>query len=187
MRLESTQETETPAAVVRLTPGELQQVMNDAIQRHGQAERTAEQQTGISTLDDALEIARQLNIPEEHVRAAVRDRGRLKLREQRRALVRARRRSAFLGSLGLTVAAGLTALVTGTAVHLTWMGALLVTSPFLIVAVLLGFRWLAAPVTDAEADRTELMPVAGKCRVCGADAYAPNATFCEEHRYKGPG
>lgn len=184
MRLENEQQA-AAAPGVRLTPNELQEVMTEAIQRHGQAERAAEQRTGLSTVEDALEIARSLNIPEEHVRAAIADRGRLKLREERRLAVRGRRRAGFL--FGLASVVGLEVLLSFVGfASLTLFTLLLLHVPLLAVLGILAHRWLAAPVSDAEADRTEVLPVTGKCRVCGADAYAPRATFCEEHRYRGP-
>ncbi|HTE19897.1 MAG TPA: hypothetical protein VK689_16150, partial [Armatimonadota bacterium] len=165
-----------------LTPDELQDVMSDAISRHSDAERRREEHSTLATVEDALEIARTLNIPEEHVRAAVADRQRHKLRAERRAAARRSRGNAFMLALALSAPVLLFSLRGG-----VLRGGLVIVLLLALVNAFLAWRWLAAPVTDAEADRVELMPVPGKCRVCGAPAYTPRATFCEAHRYKGPG
>jgi hypothetical protein len=169
----------------RLSPDELQSVMQDAIARHGAAERQAEAAQELRTLssvEEAMEIARQLDIPEEHVRAALRQRERELLRPQRREQAARKRRGEFIFSLvvsiALTAAMGLIGAlgsILGLAVLAIW-----------ILPLMLGLRLLTA-VSDAAADREELPPVAGVCRVCGAPAYNERATFCEAHRYKGPG
>ena len=87
-------------------------VMRDAIARHGEAQRASEdtaRMRGLATVEDALSIARDLNIPEEHVLAAVRERNLGKLREQRRASVRSSRQGSFFlwlgGAVGFSVMA----------------------------------------------------------------------------------
>lgn len=175
------EENRKPAgrAASPLTQDEISQVLHAAIQRHADAER---QTTGLVTLEEALEIARQLNIPEGEVVAAAeairRERELEALRPQRRAAVRMARRHAFLA--GLASFGGLGAIV-------SW----LTTNPLfvgigLLLAIFLAFRWLVFRISDAEADRVELLPVAGVCRVCGKPAITARATFCEEHAYKPP-
>jgi hypothetical protein len=166
---------------VQLTEDELQELLTDAIARQGEAQRRQDVSHTLSTLDDALEIARQLNVPEEHVRAAAAEIHKRRLRERRRQLVRERRRADFLAALGLLVGVALVVAVVGAS-----LAALIFLMLALIPVAVLGWRWLRAPVTDEEADRTELPPIPGKCRVCWRDAHTPQATFCEEHRYKGP-
>jgi hypothetical protein len=181
MSLKHQNQVDTEAATVRLSPDELQDLMTDAIQRHGQAQRQADHAADyhLSTVEDALDIARQLNIPEEHVRAAVEARQRSKLRGQRREMARNGRRAAFFAGIALAV--------------LLTLGSVLFKFLFFPVGALvwiltafLGYRWLGAPISDTEADKTDVAPVAGTCRVCGAPAYNERATFCEQHRYKGP-
>src|SRR5207244_4004612 len=97
---------------------------------------------------------------------------------QRRAAVRTGRRNAFFAAL--TGFGGLGAIV-------SW----LTTNPLfigvgLLLAVFLAVRWLILPISDDEADRAQLLPVAGVCRVCGKPAINARATFCDEHAYKPP-
>jgi hypothetical protein len=166
-------------ASVRLTHDELTSVLNDAIARHSEAERQAERP---ATLEDALDVARQLAIPEEHVLAAAQELQRRRVRELRRQVARERRKAPFLAAVGLAVAIGLVvALVRPSLGGL--VSVLLVTLP----ALYLGWRWKAAPVSDSEADRTELPPSPGQCRVCGSTATTPRSTFCAEHQYRAPG
>jgi len=169
----------------RLSPEELQGVMQDAIARHGDAQRHAEAQAevrNLATVEEALEIARQLDIPEEHVRAALKQRERELLRPQRREQAKRKRRGEFVfaavvaGALTVAVGAlGALASMLGLAVLAAW-----------VFAFLLGVR-LFAPVSDDAADREELPPTPGVCRVCGAPAENERATFCADHRYRGPG
>ncbi len=173
---------ETEAASVRLSPDELQALMSDAIRRHGQAERAADPvDRSLATLDDAYEIARQLNIPEEHVRAAVAERQKGKLREQKREVIRRRRQRHFFATLGIALIATLGLLIGGMQVSLGGLAVLL-----WVAALILGFQAKAARIADADADRVDLPPQPGTCRVCGAAAYNERATFCDQHRYRGP-
>ncbi len=87
----------------RFTAEELNEVLNSAILRHDQALREAE---STSTLQDAVRIAGELNIPEEHVVAAARElQARRTKREQMRILGR-QRRGEFVSIL-ITVATSL--------------------------------------------------------------------------------
>jgi hypothetical protein len=171
-----------------LTADELQSVMKDAIARHGQAERVAETErvSGLSTVDEALAIARDLNIPEEHVLAAVNDRNKAKLLEQRRQSIRKSRQNALWlwlgGACGFTAMA---AVVSGITHGFPWVVAFPTFAAW-IGAVWFAYKAFFAPVTDSEAQDADVIPVGGTCRVCGAPAYNERATFCEEHRYKGP-
>lgn len=175
---------------LRFSPDELQSLMNDAIARHASAERELEERPhrlgSLATLEDALSIARDLDIPEEHILQAARERHRVKLREQRRWAVRAGRRNAFWLGLGLATVTSVVSLMLGafTGGALSW---LMVLSGASGLAVLfLAWRWLFAEVGDPELSRTDHIAVAGTCRVCGAPACNERATFCEDHRYKGP-
>lgn len=174
---------------VTLTPEELQSVMRDAIARHGQAQRDAEERArarNLATVEDALSIARDLNIPEEHVLAAVRERNMAKLREQRRGSVRASRQARFFLWLGAAVGfSAMAAIATALTGGLAWW-AVFPTAAAWIGTFYLAWKWLFAPVEDSELRQADHIPVAGTCRVCGAPAYNERATFCEEHRYKGP-
>lgn len=176
-------QSQTDPSSVRLSAEELQEVMNDAIRRAGQAERASDPlDRKVLTVEDAIGIGRDLNIPEEHVRAAVADRQRAKLRVQRREMVQIQRRTSFfvalVGAVGLSVLAAMGAA--------NWI-LMLMGAFFWLAALIQGYRWKMAPVTDREADRVDVLPVAGTCRVCGTPAYNERATFCEVHRYKGPG
>jgi hypothetical protein len=163
---------------VRLTQDELTALLNEAISRHSAAERQAET---VTTLDDALDIARQLSIPEEHVRAAAGEIHKRRGREQRRAIVKQRRQSALIAALAILGAITLVVVL----VQPTLGGAISAMIAAL-PAVYLATR-MAAPITDEEADRVELPPVPGRCRICGAEATTPRSTFCSQHQYQPPG
>jgi hypothetical protein len=171
-----------------LTPDELQAVMRDAIARAGRAQRQAEDGPmvqNLATVEDALSIARDLDIPEEHVLEAVRNRNLAKLREQRREGARTARKARFFMWLAAAGAFSAAAVGLGLLGGIPWF-LLFPTLACWIGAVYLGWKWLFAPVTEAELEGQDAIPVAGTCRVCGAPAYNERATFCEEHRYKGP-
>ena len=183
MRLEdesSSHETSSAAGKpsVRLTQDELTGLLNEAISRHSEAERKADT---VATLEDALDIARQLAIPEEHVHAAAGELQRRRTREQRRAVVRQRRKGAFLAAVGIAAAIGVVVLLVKPSLG-GFISALVAALP----ALYLGWR-VTAPVSDEEADRVELPPIPGQCRVCGAKAANPRSTFCAEHQYQAPG
>jgi Flp pilus assembly protein TadB len=161
-----------------LTQDELTALLNEAISRHSAAERQAET---VTTLDDALDIARQLSIPEEHVHAAAGEIHKRRTREQRRAIVRQRRKTAFLTALAISAAIGMVVLLVRPSV-----GGLVSVLIAALPTLYLGWR-ASAPVPDEEADRVELPPVPGRCRVCGAEATTPRSTFCTQHQYQPPG
>jgi len=163
----------------RLTDDEMSSILNDAIARHSEAQRAP---TSAGTLEDALEIARQLDIPEEHVMAAAQQVQHRRLREVRRGVARQQRKAPFIATL--TLAMGVAAVVL---LVKPGIGGVLSALLAFLPALYLGWRWLSAPVTDEEADAVELPPVPGQCRVCGASATTPRSTFCTEHQYRGPG
>jgi hypothetical protein len=168
---------------MRLSQEELSEVLNRAISRQGQAEQYS---GDVSSLDEAVEIARQLNIPEEHVLAAAEDLGRTGMRAQKREVIRARRRSALTAGVAVTVGATVLATLAVVALHLPlWLG--LAPLALAILWVVSAVRGLSAPVSDAEADRVELPPTPGECRVCGRPAINARATFCDLHQYRAPG
>lgn len=168
----------SPSPSLRLSYEELTAVLNDAIARHSEAERQTERP---ASLEDALDVARQLAIPEEHVIAAARELQRRRVRELRRAAARERRKAPFLAALGLAAAIGLVVALVRPS-----LGGLVSVLLVGLTALYLGWRWKVAPVSDTEADRTELPPMPGHCRVCGSEATTPRATFCTEHEYRGP-
>jgi hypothetical protein len=182
MRSES--EEKHTAEAARFSEAELSAVLDRALERQRESDaRQQEFAARPTTLEDALEIARSLNLPEEHVRAAAEEIVRRRHRDGRIPLVKARRKKqaivapVALGVLGLLFGVGSSAGTLGMAL----LGLLVLPVGYL------WWCWLAAPVAEAEADRTEPLPVAGTCRVCGEPAVTPRSTFCEAHRYKGPG
>src|SRR5262249_44026472 len=145
--------------------------------------------------DDALDIARQINVPEEHVLAAAEALRRRKqaagdtvalagLREEKRAVARQKRKIAFVATVAASVA--VTVLAMGLMVA-GFIGAVWAVFPLVLLTLCQGARAFALPVSDAEADRVQLPPVAGTCQVCGRPARASNSTLCEEHHFKTPG
>lgn len=168
----------TRKAALRLSDEEMSTLLNDAISRHSDSQRVA---SPTGSLEDALEIARQLDIPEEHVLAAAQEVQLRRRRELRRGVARGQRKGPFIAAFGIALAiAGVVILVKPS------LGGILSALLAFLPALYLGWRWLAAPVTDAEADAVELPPTPGTCRVCGAAAVNNRATFCSEHEYRGP-
>lgn len=165
-----------------LTSDELSEVLNAAIAREQSSDGA-----DVTTLEDALEIARQANIPEEHVRAALEEVRTRRRREEdsvlgiarqaeRRLIVKAKRRRDFLmGTFFAGAAAAVGALI-GAPVWI--LGGLAAFS------VMLGARWLLLPVGDPDAMALEVITPPGTCRVCGREAHTPRSIFCEEHRFK---
>lgn len=166
-------------AALKLSDDEMSTLLNDAIARHSDSQRTV---APSGTLEDALEIARQLDIPEEHVMAAAREVQLRRLREVRREIARRQRKGPFIAALAIALAIAAVVVLVKPAI-----GGILSALLAFLPALYLGWRWLAAPVTDADADGVELPPVPGACRVCGASATTPRSTFCAEHEYRGPG
>lgn len=167
---------------MRLSQEELSEVLNRAISRQGEAQQYS---GDVTSLDEAMEIARQLNIPEEHVRAAAEELGRTGMRTRKREVVRTRRATGFAVA---GMAAGLAALLTIAvlALHLPlWLG--LAPLALTVIWVIAAARGRFAPISDAEADRVELPPVPGECRVCGRPAQSSRSTFCDLHQYRAPG
>lgn len=165
---------------MRLAQDELQEILGDAIQRHGAAEQARLQQAQLLTEQDLLEVARDLNIPEEHVAAAILERGKLKRREMGRIAARKGRWNALAAALVL-LGAGIGALlVTGGVLGIAIAGVGVLATAIALIGVLL-------PVSDAAADAAAPPPPPGLCSVCGAQAQNPRSIFCERHRYQGPG
>lgn len=167
---------------MRLTQEELSDVLNRAISRQGEAE----QYSGtVSSLDEAVEIARQLNIPEEHVRAAAEELGRTGMRSRKREVIRQRRATAF-ASAGIATGLAAVLAIAVLALHLPlWLG--LAPLALAVVWLVAALRGKSAPISDAEADKVELPPIPGECRVCGRPAQNSRSTFCELHQYRAPG
>ncbi len=188
MPLQHREEEPPRAGGPRFTEDELSAVLDGAIARHGEAQRRQDD-ARLASLEDALDIARQLDIPVEHVHAAAAELEKSRLRGRRRILVRRKRRANFLGAAGLLGAISLFStifigLLGGGPMVWLFMVGLPLWLPVLLLTLYLGWRWTAAPVTDAEADAMELPPVPGECRVCGRPAQNERSTFCEEHRHK---
>jgi hypothetical protein len=160
---------------IALTPDELQEVLRSAISRQSGSYEPREQ---LSTLEEAIEIARQAGVEEEHVVRAAADLQQHRLRGVKRAVARSRRAMQLVLYVPLALGMSLFGLFLG----LPWWLALF----FWLPLAWLGWR-VTQPVTDAEADRIELPPEAGVCRVCGAPAHSPRATFCRAHQYRAPG
>jgi hypothetical protein len=181
-------------AAHELSRDELSEVLNEAIARQAgtaPAAGAAQPVGDRATLAEAIEIARQVNVPEEHVLAAHAALQRRKeeaalvgRRDEKRDLVRQARQRAFMASaVGTAIAAGIAFALS--LFGFTWAWGALVA--MLLLTLYRAARWLASPVSDAEADSLQLAPVAGTCQVCGLPAHTPRSTLCEEHRFKGPG
>jgi len=185
-----------PSQQVKLSEAEVSQLLDAAIARHKQAQALPEK---VLSVDDALEIARTMGIPEEHVHEAAAELQRRRTtagvpavltedeRRRRGEVVRSRRAQKFLLSLagGAAVLTGI--IVLSAVFYAASWAAMLILGVTLVVVVRNLVRWLFGGVTDAELESVEVPPLPGRCRVCGAPAYTPQATFCEQHRYKGPG
>jgi hypothetical protein len=168
----------------RFTPTELSSVVSAAISRQGEADRRAQERVDrlgdLTSLDEAIEVARQLGIAPEHVRAAALELRKTQGRELRRRVEKQRRQRSCLTLGMVTLGVGMLGLIA----HISFL-----FFPFAVLVPLTAFhawRWLGAPISDADADRVEVLPVAGTCRVCGAPAHHERATFCSEHQYRPP-
>jgi len=186
MRLEQDQSGEQTnptasdgALAQRLTQDELAEVLNVAIERQAEGQQYGGDST---TVEEAVEIARQLGIPEDQVLAAAQDlQGRRlqRLDEAKqirlRGEIKAKRKKGFFISL-LPIG--------GAAAVLAYFSPLLALAvlPFFLFAL---WRFLA-PVADDDLRLEEPPPKPGACRVCGRPATTPRSTFCEEHRWQGP-
>lgn len=127
--------TEQPATEEAFSPDELAAILREANTR-----QTANE---VSTLDQALETARELGIDERHVRAAVEAHRAKKARHttMHALTVRERRK---LGNLAWS-AAMVTCIVTLAA---GWEIAQLALLGLSIAAVAQGFRWLRAEIRE---------------------------------------
>jgi hypothetical protein len=179
---------------MRLTPEQLQALLNEAIDRHS---RAGAADGSLSSVEDAVEIARSLNIPEEHVLAAAEEMRRRQMldqdaefRERRiadgRRRIKQKRERAFFATLAPLGGVSLFFILGGMFSHKPMMVAPILGA-FCIPLFILLMRWLVVPVTDEEAEEEASGPVPGRCRVCGQPAAAPNSTFCLAHQYRAPG
>ena len=187
MRLENEPPSQSQqTSGVRLTASEMDAVLNRAIARDSRGKQLEPRE---ASLEDAIEIASELGISEEQVRASLAEvrseQVKTGRRDEKRAVVRRRRRTAAWVATAAMAAFMGWILIGSAGVGATVFAWLLVVLGWLAVAWLI-FRAKFAPVSDAEADKVELMPVAGTCRVCGEPAITPQATFCQEHRFQGP-
>lgn len=128
-------------------------------------------------IEDALEVARSLNIPEEHVQAAARE----ILARRRAVAVQRKPAPAWLApALGFFVGMGCVLLLVASPFWLKFFG--------LGLALSSAVAWVLMQLASRGSGVAgEKLPVAGVCRVCSQPAYDERATFCEEHRYRGPG
>jgi hypothetical protein len=168
------------ASSARFTPDELNELLNTAIARHGEAERAQEARASMATMDDALEIARSLGIPEEHVREAAAEMRRKQGAPRPAELARLRRMTWMAGGTVLVSALLLTFAVAPSVPVVYPVGAGL-----LLMVTFAAWAIMAARLGQARMAAT--LPAVGVCRVCGEPAYNERATFCEAHRYKAPG
>jgi hypothetical protein len=143
---------------VYLTPEDVSLLIDRAMTRH----RDAQERAGQVTLADAVEIARQLDIPEEHLLAAAAELPHLRRREEWRGKIRRRLRySAMWGTYGAALS---TAICTGVAIAIwavygNWWGLATVVSllPLMVLSwIYVGWHlWycLRRPISDAQVDR----------------------------------
>lgn len=126
------------------------------------------------SLADALQTARDLGIPEENVLMAADDLKRAKFLRTRRSNAIRMRRNHFIRFLFLALAISIGITFTSS-LH----AGLAVLAAMSIPLLIIGSRWATAAMG---ADETSDHPVAGVCRICGATAWNPNATFCNQHK-----
>jgi hypothetical protein len=193
MPLEHDPQGTTGSVPLKLSEAEVSQLLDRAMARHQESQTLPDKVLGV---EDAVEIARSMGIPEEHVLAAAEELRRRRHsstpvhlteeeRHRRTEIVRSRRSVRF----GMSLVGGLAGAVVALFLlrsGVTAFFALLVLG-IAAATIFAGFKRMMAPVPEAEIEQLELPPAAGRCRVCGAPAYSPQATFCEQHRYKGPG
>jgi hypothetical protein len=153
------------------TPDELTALLQQASQLDA---RKVEQSHPVS-LADALQTARDLGIPEEHVLMAAEDLKRSKVKVARRRHALVSRRNAFIRFLFITLSVSIGMLLMS-GLHT----ALVIFAAMSIPLLLLGSRWIMARIDPTEGGHSG--PEPGVCRVCGRTAWNPNATFCTLHK-----
>ncbi len=138
MQLHHETEPEQPSGTAaappsRFTAEELNEVLNSAIVRHDQALSEAQ---STATVQDAIKIAAELNIPEEHVEAAARE---LQARKEKRARMRnlGRQRRGEFVSIAISVATSLL-FFEDLSVHSQYLFITLASG----LLVVTGLRWL---------------------------------------------
>jgi hypothetical protein len=157
---------------LELTPEELAEVLRDA-----SSLQTREQESGrdITTLDGAIETARELGIGEAHVHAAA-----AKLRQRKDRLQRLRNISRTRGRHVLRFL-GTMALVTTIVLISGGMDAAQATLFGMSIAlVVMCFRWGRALLAVRYPDIFD-SDERGECRVCGNRARDKKSFYCFEH------
>lgn len=154
-----------------LSQDELAQILKEASSRGAQSTRA-----DVTTVDGALEAARELGIPDEHVLEAV---DKLRAQKSRRAelhSVAARRRDNTLRFLGVML---LTCLIV--AVTSSFNIAMIVFVSMLLPLFKNGFAWYQAAAAMKDPNAV-LEPIEGECRVCGRPAVSKRGRYCAQHR-----
>lgn len=153
-----------------LTQEELARILQEASSRNAPATRD------VTTVDGALEAARELGIPDEHLLEAV---DRLRAEKSRRVQLKGvvgRRRDAALRYLGVTLLT--TSIVAVTASPKV---ALIVLVSMLLPLFKLGFAYYQARAAMHD-PHAVLEPIEGECRVCAKPAVSKRGRYCADHR-----
>jgi len=172
-QMERARRAQASAGGSQLSPKELAEVLQEASRRHGEAIKNEGAGRDLTSADDAYALAEELGIPVEHVSVA------LASRESRKA------RAAMPGVMvfaiaGAAVAAGALILV-GLPAFVGVAGGIGAGVAIAITGLIVG------AMKRSPQKQSGPSPVPGTCRVCFRPAHTPESTFCEEHRYKGPG
>ena len=127
-----------------------------------------------ASLADAMQTARELGIPEEHLLIAAEDMKRQKVRKAKRSIALFRRRRETMRYLTTMIAvSGGVGLMSGS-LHTAFVLFACMSIPLIGMII----RWLTA-VFDTD---KEPAAATGMCRVCGAIAWNENATYCSKHK-----
>ena len=136
-----------------------------------------QQNRELSSLDQALETARELGIDEKHVVAAAEKLQRHKARLARLRTVTRRRRAEFLRFAGLLIIIPLFVMMVAST-----NAAQAVLFGMSIAAFIMGIKWFRAWIAEKKPDLFEADTEPGDCRVCGASAVHKKGHYCRDHK-----
>lgn len=154
-----------------LSQDELAKILKEASSREGTRAKP-----DVTTVDGAIEAARELGIPDEHVLEAI---DRLRAEKSRRAELKSiavRRRDRAFQFAGIML---LSTFIVAVSASLKVAAIVLVS--MLIPLFKLVFAYYQAHAAMSDPDRV-VEPIEGECRICGQPAFKPNGRRCAQHR-----
>lgn len=172
-QMEQARRAQATQSGTQLNSKELAEVLQEASRRHGEAIKNDDAGRDLASVDDAYAVAEELGIPVEHVRAA------LASRESRKS------KSAVPGTVVFSIAG---AVVTAGALMLVGLPLFVGVAGGIGAGMAIAVAGFIVGAMKRNPQKQEgPSPVPGTCRICFRPAHTPESTFCEDHRYKGPG